>query len=233
MARVIWQDALLGLPETQALMQGLHGRGPIRVAGAHHFMARHGFVGLDDLTAVRGLAQTLNAAGIAAYSNKQQTIRIIAPLPEELAAVVRVVEPERPYSNVLALREILRACEGFIHWAEPHLPAKALEPLSYEADGSRISEIKLLSGERSMTEATRKDFKRFAAEMRHRGITAEWRIIEPAKMDWHDRFILGRRQAWNVPPVNTLYKGDYSEASRTPTRPPFDRWWKFGEPLKS
>ncbi len=232
-ARAIWQDALLDLPETQALMQGLHGRGPIRVAGAHHFMARHGFVGADDATAVRGLAQTLNAAGIAAYSNKHQTIRILAPLAEELAAVVRVVEPERPYSNVLALREILRACEGFVHWAEPHLPAKALEPLSYEADATKIAEIKLLSGAKSMTDATRKDFKRFAAEMFHRGIAAEWRIIEPARMDWHDRFILGRRQAWNVPPVNTLFKGDYSEASRTPARPPFDRWWNLGKALET
>lgn len=230
-ARAIWADALLALPETQALMQGLHGRGPVRVSGAHHFMARHGFVGHEDVTAVRALAQTLNAAGIAAYSNKHQTIRIVAPLPEEVAAVVRVVEPERPYSNVLALREILRACEGFIHWAEPHLPAKALEPLSYEADGTKITEIKLLSGAKSMTDATRKDFKRFAAEMLHRGIAAEWRTIEQAKLDWHDRFILGRRQAWNVPPVNTLFKGDYSEATRTPARPPFDRWWDLGEPL--
>jgi hypothetical protein len=132
---------------------------------------------------------------------------------------------------VLALREILRACDGYIHWAEPHLPGKALEPLSYEADGARISEIKLLSGEGSMDDRTRKDFKRFAAEMRHRGITSEWRIVPRDKMDWHDRFILGRRQAWNVPPVNTLFKGDYSEASKTPTRPPFDRWWKVGTPL--
>jgi hypothetical protein len=230
-ALAIWRNALLDLPETQALMQGSHGRGPIRIAGAEHFMARHGFVVPGDATAVRALAQTLNAAGIAAYSNKHQTIRIVAPLPEELAAVVRVVEPERPYSNVLALREILRACEGFIHWAEPHLPAKALEPLSYEADGSKITEIKLLSGAKSMTDATRKDFKRFAAEMAHRGITAEWRVIEPSKVDWHDRFILGRRQAWNVPPVNTLFKGDYSEASKTPTRPPFDRWWNLGAAL--
>jgi hypothetical protein len=229
--RAIWKDALLGLPETQALMQGLHGRGPVRVAGAHHFMARHGFVKSDDATVLRGFASTLNAAGIVSYSTKQQTVRILAPLPEELAAVVRVVEPERPYSNVLALREILRACKGFIHWAEPHLPRKALEPLSYEADSSKITEIKLLSGTKSMDDATRKDFKRFAAEMAHRGITAEWRVVEPADMDWHDRFILGRRQAWNVPPVNTLFKGDYSEASRTPKPPPFERWWKLGDPL--
>jgi len=82
-----------------------------------------------------------------------------------------------------------------------------------------------------MTEAIRKDFKRFAAEMGNRGIVAQWRVIEPTKMHWHDRFILGRRQSWNVPPVNTLYKGDYSEAARTPARPPFDGWWVLGTPL--
>lgn len=230
-ARTIWQDALLGLPAVQAVMQGLHGRGPVRVAGAHHILARHRFVASPDVAAVRTFLQTLNAAEIVAYSNKMQTVRILAPVPEEIAAVVRVVEPERPYSNVLALREILRSCEEYIHWAEPHLPRRALEPLSYEADAAQIAEIKLLSGEKSMDHATRKDFKRFSAEMTQRGINAEWRTIRQADMVWHDRFILGRRQAWNVPPVNTLLKGDYSEASRTPTRPPFDRWWQIGQPL--
>lgn len=230
-ARQIWQDALMGLPATQALMQGLHGRGPVRFAGAHHFLARHKIVSPQDETGVRMFFQTLNAAGIVAYSNKLQTVRIVAPVPEEIAAVVRVIEPERPYSNLLALREILRSCEGYIWWAEPHLPRKALEPLSYEADAAKISEIKMLSGEQFMDDSTRKDFKRFAAEMANRGVVAEWRVVSAPDRDWHDRFILGRRQAWNVPPVNTLLKGDYSEASRTPTRPPFGRWWEKGVPL--
>lgn len=230
-ARMIWRDALMGLPVTQALMQGLHGRGAVRFTGAHHLLARHRFVAASDASAVRSALQNLNAAGIVAYSNKLQSVRIVAPVPEEMAAVVRVVEPERPYSNVLALREILRSCEEYIHWAEPHLPRRALEPLSYEADAAEIKEIRLLSGERSMDDGTRKDFVRFTKEMENRGIKAEWRVVPADKMDWHDRFILGRRQAWNVPPFNTLYKGDYSEAARTPSRPPFDRWWQDGKPL--
>ena len=58
--------------------------------------------------------------------------------------------------------------------------------------------------------------------MRHRGIGVEWRVLQISDIDWHDRFILGRNEAWNVPPVNTLYKGDYSELTRT-QRPPFER----------
>jgi len=39
-----------------------------------------------------------------------------------------------------------------------------------------------------------------------------------------------RDKAWNVPPLNTIYKGDYSEFSRT-QRPPFEDWWAKGAPL--
>lgn len=226
-------QALLRLPATQALMQGLHGRGPVAFRGAHHLMARHGLADPDDPTRLRAFLSMLNRAGLVAYSNKLQTLRILAPLPEGAAAQVRVIEPERPYSNVVALRQILRGCEGYIWWAEPHLGRKALEPLALEADVARITNIRLLSGEKAVDKTARTDFKRFHAEILNRGIASEWRIIRQADMDWHDRFIMGRRQAWNVPPVNTLHKGDYSEASRTATRPPFERWWALGTPLAS
>jgi hypothetical protein len=224
----ILRERLLQVPATQVLMQGLHGRDAVRFSGAHHLMARHGLVDAEDGRPLRAFLSVLNGARIVAYSNKHQTVRILAPLPAGDASTIRVIEPDRPYSNVLALREILRGCEGYIWWAEPHLGRKALEPLVYEADKSRVDAIRLLSGERSMDDPTRKDFKRFRAEMEHIGITAEWRVVPPAHLDWHDRFILGRRQAWNVPPVNTMHKGDYSEASRTSHRPPFERWWSRG-----
>jgi hypothetical protein len=226
----LFRDALLGLPATQALLQGLHGRGPVSFAGTHHFMARHGLADRGDQTKLRAFLVMLNAAGIVAYSNKLQTVRTLAPVPEEQAASLRVVEPERPYSNVLVLRETLRACDDYIWWAEVHLDRKALEPLSYEADGARINEIRLLSGPANATEDAKKELKRFAAEMKHLGITVEWRIVPKKDLDWHDRFILGRNQAWNVPPVNTLHKGDYSQLSRT-RRPPYETWWAKGVPL--
>lgn len=226
----LFRDALLGLPATQALLQGLHGRGPVSFAGTHHFMARHDLAERDDQSTLRAFLVALNAAGIVAYSKKLQTVRTLAPVPEEQAASLRVVEPERPYSNVLALRETLRACDDYIWWAEVHLDRKVLEPLSYEADGARITEIRLLSGPANANDDTNKDLKRFTAEMKHLGIAIEWRIVPRKELVWHDRYILGRNQAWNVPPVNTLHKGDYSELSRT-RRPPFESWWKKGVPL--
>ncbi len=60
---------------------------------------------------------------------------------------VRVIERDRPYSNVMHLRQTIRSCSGFIHWAEPHLPRKVLEVLVVEADKDRISESVMPRGQ--------------------------------------------------------------------------------------
>lgn len=120
----LFRDALLGLPATQALLQGLHGRGAVSFDGTHHFMARHGLARREDQTTLRGFLAVLNTSRILAYSKKLQTVRTLAPVPEEQAASLRVIEPERPYSNVLALRETLRAYVDYIWWAEVHLDRK-------------------------------------------------------------------------------------------------------------
>lgn len=221
-------------PVTQALIQGLHGRGVIAFEGALHFLVRHGLARLDESKPIRAFLLILNNAGIVVWSTQKQTVRVIVEMPEpsaEFEPVVRVIEPDRPYSNVMHLRQILRSCEDYIWWAEPHLPRKALESLVLEADRAKIKDIRLVSSPKEIDEATRKDWKRFRTEMAALGITAEWRTAPPGTLGLHDRYIIGRREAWNLPPVNSLHKGDYAEAFKTPNRPPFAGWWDAAKPL--
>ena len=231
------QEALLRLPETQTILQSLRGRGQVPVAGVVHFLARHKLVDADEGRPIRAFLAILSKAGIVAYSNKLQMVRLTIPVADDGGPepVVRVIDPDRPYSNVRHLRELLRSCRDHIWWTEPHFAAKLLEPLTDEADGDRISEIRILTGPESREKLRVRgahDFKRFKDEMGALGITAEWRIMG-GKRDLHDRFILERSRAWNMPPVNTLLKGDYSEISETPNRPPFEEWWARGVDLLS
>lgn len=222
-------------PIAQALVQGLHGRGNISFDGALHFLARHGLASLDDPTPIRALLLIFNNAGIVVWSKQRQTVRVAIEPPEETTdfePVVRVIEKDRPFSNVLHLRQMLRSCEDYIWWAEPHLPRKALESLVLEADRAKITEIRLVSSPREVDEATLKDWKRFRSEMDALGIEAEWRVAKPGTLGLHDRYIIGRRQVWNLPPVNSLHKGDYAEAFKTPNRPPFGDWWDAATPLQ-
>jgi hypothetical protein len=234
-AERLLREAYLQLEETSALMQGLHGRKSVPVDGALHLLARHHLADPADVSGFRAYLQVLNDMGIVAYSKKLQTVRVLAPMPAEEdedtpSPRIRVVERERPYSNILHLRETLRACRGHVWWADPQFSRKGLEPLVHEADASRISEIRILSGPARVGPDAEKDFKRFVTEMENLGITAEWRVVEKPDQDFHDRFIVSRDRAWNVPPIDTLYKGDYSELSET-SAPPFAKWWAKGKSL--
>jgi hypothetical protein len=230
-AREVHREALLRQPVTQSLIQGLHGRGAIAFDGVLHFLARHRMARLDTPTPIRAFLLILNNAGIVVWSKQKQTVRVVVELPEtsaEFEPVVRVIEKDRPFSNVMHLRQMLRSCEDYIWWAEPHLPRKALESLVLEADRAKIHEIKLVSSPKDVDDATRKDWKRFRSEMQALGITTDWRVAQPGTLGLHDRYIIGRRQVWNLPPVNSLHKGDYAEAFSTPNRPPFAEWWAAG-----
>jgi hypothetical protein len=90
-----------------------------------------------------------------------------------------------------------------------------------------------LSGPDHATSEAKSDFDRFRLEMETLGIVAEWRVAKKSDIDWHDRFVVTRRNSWNVPPINTIFRGSYSEAFNTTERPPFEEWWQRGVPISS
>ncbi len=227
------REAFLELPVTQALMQGLHGRASVPVEGALNLMARHGLVDTREPTGFRVFLQVLNDVSILAYSKRQQTVRIIEPMPvqeaQDTEPRVRIVQPDRAYQNIRHLRETLRACKDYIWWADMHFEKRAFEPLEDEADVTKVKEIRILSSGRPEA-STIKDYQRFKEEMGNLGITVEWRTIPPPDRDWHDRYIVTRGKAWNVPPVGAIFTGKYSEFTPT-SAPPFEEWWKKGTPV--
>lgn len=235
-AEQLLREAYLDLPATSALMQGIHGRPPVSTEGALHLLARHRLADTDDATSFRGFLQALNDLNIVAYSRRHQTVRIVAPLPDpepaepEQQPAIRIVEPDRPYSNVRHLRETLRSCRDYIWWADPHFEKSGFEPLTDEADAAKIKSIRILSSTRPTT-ADINDYERFKAEMAALGIKVEFRIVGPPDREWHDRFIVTGNAAWNVPPLGAVTKGSYSQFTKTEP-PPFGNWWQKGTPVE-
>lgn len=136
---------------------------------------------------------------------------------------VTVVRPEEPYSNVLKLRQLLRESEEYLWWIDLHFPARGLEELIYSLDPSLVREVKILSGPDNVDPRARRDFSRFKEELANKGIAAEWKILKGFS---HDRFIISKNHCYNVPPLNSLLRGQYSEISATPNEPPFEQWWQ-------
>lgn len=232
----ILTDALKKFPPTQAICQLFWGRPALGRESIYKLLVFEEYVipisfKQEDLGSYLML---LNRCKIIKYSKKKNSIIILynprtgeGPKPE-----TSFLSPETPYSNVRNLWEILRSCTSFVHWVDKHFSAKGLEPLADEADGTRVKEIKILTGitSRGVNKKLRRDFIRFRQEMETRKIKSQLRVICDKQLlsDIHDRWIVSKNICFNIPPVDTIFKGQYSEMKKTSNRPLFGEWWGKG-----
>jgi len=242
-ASSLLQAPFKSLELVQLICASLWGSGPVTLTGLASLLKAHRMLApSDDIPSLLPFVHLLNALDIIKYARKDGTIRVVynpatdiarpeaATLEEAKAtAGLKPFSPSTPYTNIRQLWDILRQCEGYIWWADPHFSLKGLEPLADEGDGQRINEIRILSGPANVNEKAKSIFERFREEMKHRGIQSDWRVQEPRT--WHDRWVIAKNVCFNVPPINTVFKGDTAEAFRTSNRPAFDDWWNLAHSI--
>jgi hypothetical protein len=238
-AKKILCDTLMAYAPVQYVCQNFWGR-QAATRGQVENLLRHFQVLSKGETASSFLA-LLNHAGIITYSKRSGgKIRVrISPYPEQSTEVPvvlhRVISPDTPYSNIKNVRQVIRSCEGFIWWLDKHFDKKGLEPLAEECDGNVISEIRILSGNAQVTESARRDYESLQREMQTKSIASEWRVILDAGIlgQLHDRFIISRNVIYNVPPVNSIFRGQLAEISvASPSLVPrFEQFWSQGKEM--
>lgn len=229
--------AVRSLTPVQVIEQELNQFGAVPEDGALDLLKLHRAAPLDlPVEAARKTFRQLSRLGLVVYSTKYKTVRALTPPPDEARAgeersLAAMVSPKTPYMNVARLRRILRSLSGTVWWADRHFGARALEELAEELNPDRVKQLRILSGSDSgvLSPRSMKDYQRFREEMQHKGIVAEWRA-DAAASDWHDRWLVGNDGAWNMPPVNTLFKNDHSEMLPTDARPPLEEWWARAAP---
>jgi hypothetical protein len=234
-------QALRQLTPIQVVEQELRGFGAVPEEGVLDLLRQHRAIPVQLTSSdIRPLFRWLNGVGVLAYSTKFKTVRSLIPAPDaalagEVHSIASMVSPRTPYLNLVRLRRIIRSLRGTAWWADPHFGVRALEELAEELDAEAVTNVRIISGdaENILTTRSWKDYQRFQKEMSNRGVLAEWRVDQRNSRDWHDRWIADDRAAWNLPPINTLLKNDFSEISPAVERPPLNEWWDRSVPRTS
>ena len=182
----------------------------------------------------------MNRGRLISYNRNSPRLRVLYnPSPVEVEDEQQAAErdkahllaPDTRYSNVLALREMLRAARVWIRWYEQHMPAKVMEVLHRELQSGTVSNIRILSGPANVTKDAQVEFRLFREEMaKKRGITVEWRVLSKEEAaNHHDRFFLSEGLARNLPPLNSILKGTTGEILPSQIGPAdFDQLWAKG-----
>lgn len=234
-AKAILGKALRPLLPVQVIEQELRGFPAVSEEGLLELLQVHGAAPMDLTTeGMRPALRTLNELAVLVYSRQKKTVRLGRLPGEEEAApgeddrIGVLVSPQTPYSNLVGLRRILRRLEGIVYWVDKHFNGRAFEDLVDELDPDGVNEVRIISGSAENVLSTKsfKDYGRFREEMCNKGIKVEWRVASSEVAGHlHDRWLLDDKSRYNVPPVNNLYKSDFSEILQTQARPPVHEWW--------
>lgn len=244
-AHEVLAEVLTQQPVVTTFCEPLWAVGAVPTSGAISLLKR--ITGSPDEKQARRWLDLMNKAQLVVYNRANPKVNVLYN-PSELVsdeqdsarehARGHVIRPERPYGNVLALRDMLRAARGAIRWYEKHMEAKTVEVLYREITGEDVDEIRLLSGppKADRLDGLKDDCKRFRAEMkRERGIVVEWRILDSKEaFKHHDRFFLTEGLARNLPPVNSILANSTGEILPSElTEADFDEWWARAVSIES
>jgi len=138
-----------------------------------------------------------------------------------------VISPEKPFTNEMRIRHIIRSSESYIYWLDKYFTRRGLEFLAQEVNTDLVDEIKILTGTKQTDHNLRKEFKKFKEEMKNQGLEAEMHVLpgEVAR-DIHDRWLVDENRSFNIPSINTIGRGQHSEINEATTKPPFEDWWE-------
>ena len=183
---------------------------------------------------------SIHGSGI--YAINGNLLREIVPCDVVLCSQTQreyYIEPGRDYSNLLAIRNILRLGSGYIKWLDKHFRRKALEWIMGEIEEGtlqNVTDIRILAGHfDNVTRRLQNDFRLFATECQTRGKQAEFRVITQRSIlgSIHDRYILSQNVSFNVLPVQSIELGQWGSLFQTRRPPPFDRYWQGATNLLS
>jgi hypothetical protein len=146
-----------------------------------------------------------------------------------------LITPSEPFSNEIKMRRTLRACLDYIYWIDKFFRKSGLEWLNDEVNTQSVKMIRILLSLETVDEDLRKYFKSFKQEMKNRNVTSEMRVVTDIKLysDIHDRWIICSNKSYNVPSVDVIKRGQFSEILQTESNPPFNKWWKASSDIIS
>src|SRR3989338_548959 len=219
-AQAVLRDGLLQHPAVQAILQLLHGVHNAKRDNALSVLKSRGMWSYTDERPLTNLLLSMNNAGLVSYSKKHGSVRVLYNPKEQQEGVPSniFIDPKRPYGNKAWMKRVLAECEGHIHWIDKHFIPTGLEYIWEVADANKLQEVTILSlylpdliGKGAV-----KQYRDLQTELAAKGIQLRWMVIDSKLIrDNHDRWILSKNEALNLPDLNTVISGNRSEITKS------------------
>jgi hypothetical protein len=234
-AKRILCEALKLHPAVILISQVLGGCRNINRINVYNLLKHHNFkLDFQKDVELNNFLEILKLGGIISYNKNTRDVRILWEQDIENLSSHQFVSPETPYSNLKRLRDIIKSLKGTVYWIDKHFDKKAFDILIDSLDATRITNFIIISGETNKTQSAVNEFLRLKSELHSKGTNIEWKIItdQSTLSSFHDRWLCDSNNAWNIPPINSVFKGQESEMLETTNRPNINKLLKNSVSVK-
>lgn len=233
-AKRILGEALKLHPAVILISQILTGSKNIKRINVYNLLKHHNFnLDFQEDVELNNFFEILKSGGIISYNKNTRDVKVLWQQNEEQLSSHQFISPEAPYSNIKRLKDVIKSLNGTVYWIDKHFDKKAFDILLDSLDAAKIIHFIIISGDANKTQSAVSDFVRFKNELHNKGINIEWKIITDPNVlsSFHDRWLCDSNVAWNIPPVNSILKGQESEMLKTSNKPNINKLLKNAIPV--
>ena len=209
-------------PAVILISQILNGSKNITRINIYNLLKHHSF-NLDFTKEVElnSFLEILKLGGIVSYNKNTRDVKVLWQQDADSLSAHQFISPDTPFSNIKRLKDIIKSLKETVYWIDKHFDKKAFDILVDCVDASKISNFIIISGEANKTQSAVNEFLKLKGELHNKGTNIEWKIITDQNIlsSFHDRWLCDSKDAWNIPPVNSIFKGQESEMLRTSNKP--------------
>jgi len=221
-------EALKLHPAVILISQVLSGNKNIKRVNIYNLLKHHNFEMNFKEVLLNNFLEMLKIGDIISYNKNTRDVRIFWQQDIENVASHQFISPQTPYSNIKRLREIIRLLKGTVYWIDKHFDKKAFDILADCLEALKINNFVIISSDANKTQSAMNEFIRLKTELNNKGINIQWNIVTDQNIlsGFHDRWICDSSTIWNIPPVNSIFKGQESEMLRTSNKPNINKLLK-------
>ena len=221
-AKKILSEALKLHPAIILISQILSGSKNIKRINIYNLLRHHNFdFDFPKEVELNNFLEILKFGKIISYNKNTRDVKVLWQQEAESLSAHQFISPDTPFSNIKRLKDIIKSLKGTVYWIDKHFDKKAFDILVDSVDASKISNFIIISGEANKTQSAVNEFLKLKGELHNKGTNIEWKIItdQNTLSSFHDRWLCDSKDAWNIPPVNSIFKGQESEMLRTSNKP--------------
>lgn len=215
-ARQLLGKAAVRNPVISLISRAFWGRGRVKLNQVRALFELEGISAEE--AQVKSFLELCEAVGVVLLNKRWYAFTVAVQPDEPVPADSYLLHPDTPYSNRRCVVRLLSELKGDVYWLDKYFSAEGLDFIVAGVNPKCSTRVVIVSGPQHVARSTQL-YSLAKTELAARDVELQWKVCRDNDVlpSWHDRWIIDDVSTFNMPPVGSLVKGQYSQITKAST----------------